>query len=239
MTSCTVIGDIEVRDSPRASELNAQLGLEYLKQGKYELALSKLDKSIKFDDNNADAYHYKAEIYNRIGEFEKADENYMQAVDLAPNDASIHNNFGAFLCDQGRYQEAYSHFNKTINNPLFISKDITYENIGLCALQQNNLKRAEEAFTLSIQINPNRAKSLIKLAQIYYDKNNRKEAYELLTRYIKVAQHSPESLWLGILLERGKGHKNTVATYANLLKGKFPDSKEAELLQKLEQQGSF
>ena len=81
------------------------------------------------------------------------------------------------------------------------------------------------------------ATSVINLAQIRYDGGRKGDAYEYFRRYLQLAQHTPESLWLGILLEHDRGAKNTVASYKVLLKGKYPESKQAQLLKKLEDQG--
>ena len=82
-------------------------------------------------------------------------------------------------------------------------------------------------------------KSLLQLAQMSYDEGNTKRAYDYYQRYVAIAQQTPESLWIGILLENGRGNKDTVASYKVLLKGKFPDSDEAKRLRKLESMGKL
>ena len=76
--------------------------------------------------------------------------------------------------------------------------------------------------------------SLLGLAQIEFDKQHIKIAASYLDRYNKIAPHTPQSLWLGVLIERKRGHKGKAGSYAVFLKGKFPESKEAMLLEKLE-----
>lgn len=239
LAGCTTEKIIEPSDPKRASELNTQLGLGYLRSGQYERALGKLEKAIKYDPDNAKAYSYKAELHRRLGELDKAEEYYQKSLDLDPKDADTLNNYGVFLCDEKQYDKAYDHFEKIIKDPLYRYKADAYENVGLCAYRQGKLQQAEDSFLQALTLNHNMAKSLIKMAQISYDKRLRADAYDYFRRYIAIAPHIPESLWIGILLENDLGNKNAVASYKVLLKGKFPASPEAKLLRKLESQGKL
>jgi type IV pilus assembly protein PilF len=237
--ACTTERVIEPQDPKKASELNAQLGLGYLKQGDFERAEKKLEKALSYDSDNVEAHHYKAELYRRLAQYEKAEEEYKIALDLDPKNATVLNNYGVYLCDRQEYEKAIAHFDTIIQDPFYREKAAAYENIGLCQVRQGNLQKAEAAFTEALRIDPNMASSIINLAQMRYDGGRMADAYDLFRRYIKLAQHTPESLWLGILMEHDRGAKNTVASYKVLLKGKYPDSKQAQLLKKLEAQGKL
>lgn len=237
--ACTTTDYLTPVDTKRAAELNAQLGLGYLNEGQYQRAKYKLDKAIKFDPDNPHAYHYMAELYRRLKEFDKAGENYKKALSLAPDDMNIQNNYGVYLCERGQYERAYKHFQNIISNPLYAARANAYENVGLCSLREGRLKKAEESFKAALQINPRMPKSLIQLAQMSYDEGMTDVSFQYFQRYVAIAQQTPESLWIGILLENDRGNKDTVASYKVLLKGKFPDSDEAKRLRKLERKGKL
>lgn len=237
--ACTTERVIEPADARLAADLNAQLGLGYMNQGQYKRAMEKLEKSLKFNPDNAQAHHYKAELHRRINQVDEAEQHFQKAMSLAPKDPNIKNNYGVFLCEQGKYEKAYAQFRNSTEDPLYAARAAAHENIGLCSLREGKLREAEQSFKNALQINPKMAKSLIELTQLSYDRGNKKEAYEYFSRYIAIAQHTPESLWMGILLENERNNKNTVASYKVLLKGKFPDSKQAKLLVKLESQGKL
>ena len=239
VSACTTERVIEPADEKLASDLNAQLGLGYMNQGQYKRAMEKLDKSLTFNPDNAQAHHYKAELYRRLNQQKEAEEQFQMALSLAPKDPNIKNNYGVFLCEQGQYDKAYAQFRSSIDDPLYAARAAAYENIGLCSLREGKLRVAEESFKQALKINSKMPKSLIELTKLSYDRGNKKEAYEYFNRYIAIAQHTPESLWMGILLESERNNKNTVASYKVLLKGKFPDSKQAKLLVKLESQGKL
>jgi type IV pilus assembly protein PilF len=237
--ACTTQEYLQPVDPKRASELNAQLGLGYLNEGQYQRAKYKLDKAIKYDPDNPHGYHYMAELYRRLKEYDKAGDYYEKAMSLAPNDMNIQNNYGVYLCELGKYERAYKHFQKIIENPLYSARADAYENVGLCALREGKLQKAENSFKAALSINPKMSKSLIQLAQLSYDEGNSARAYEYFQRYIAIAPQTPGSLWIGILLEKDRGNKDTVASYKVLLKGKFPDSVEAKRLRKLESAGQL
>ena len=239
LSACTTERVTEASDTKRAAELNAQLGLGYLKQGDFQRAEKKLDKALHYDSDNIEAHHYKAELYRRLAEYEKAEKHYKIALELDPKNTNVQNNYGVYLCDRGEYDKAISHFQAIIQDPFYKEKAAAYENIGLCQLRQGNLQKAENAFTEALKFNPNMANSIISLAQMRYDSGRKADAYDYFRRYLQLAQHTPESLWLGILLESERGSKNAVASYKVILKGKFPDSKQAQLLKKLEYQGKL
>ena len=239
LAACTTERVMDPENTERASDLNAQLGLGYLKQGDFERAEKKLTKSLKFNPDNPDALHFTAEMYRRLGEYDKAENYYEKALDIAPKDTTIQNNYGVFLCDRGEYDKAIAHFESIIQDPFYREKAAAYENIGQCQIRQGKLQQAELAFNQALRLNPKMANSILNLAQLRYDSGRKGEAYEYFTRYLQLAQHTPESLWLGILLETDRGAKNTVSSYKVLLKGKYPDSKQAKLLKKLEAQGKL
>ncbi|MEJ2360277.1 MAG: type IV pilus biogenesis/stability protein PilW [Gammaproteobacteria bacterium] len=239
VSACTTQEYLAPVDAKRASRLNAELGLGYMREGQYERAKYKLDKAIKYNPENPHAYHYMAELYRRLKEYDKAGKYYRKAMALDPSDMDIQNNYGVYLCEIGKYDKAYKHFDKIIDNPIYPSRANTYENVGLCAARQGNLALAQKSFISALKLNPKMPKSLLQLAELDYDKGNVDKAYRYYERYIAIAPQTSESLWIGILLERSRGNTDTEASYKILLKGKFPDSDEAKRLRKLESMGKL
>ena len=239
LSACITEREFKPRDSDRAAELNAELGLGYLKQGQYKRARGKLEKALEFNSENVKALHYMGELHRRLNQNEKAGEYFKQALELAPADKILLNNYGVYLCNIKKYEQAIEIFNKTLNDPLYEEKAGTYENIGLCRLWQGKIQESESAFGQALAINPKMASSLLELAKMKFDLGRSRAAYDYYSRYIAVATHTPESLWLGILLEHARGAKNTVASYKVKLKGRFPDSEETRRLKKLEAKGEL
>ena len=224
-------------DLPAAAEANAQLGLAYMNQGDYELAMSKLKKALRFDEENVNAHHYLAQLNHLLGERDEAEKHFRKALQLSPNDSALFNNYGAFLCDTEKYAEAKEYFVRVLKDPLYKDKPQIYENLALCAQRKGNLTEAELSYRKALRLNPSLPKSLLAMAQLSYDQRQNMSAYAFYQRYIENNAQNPQSLWLGILLERERGDQDKVASYSLLLKRKFPNSKETALLQKMEASG--
>jgi len=218
----------------KAAEANAKLGVGYMNQGDYELAMIKLTKALKFDEDNLHANHYMGELYRRLGELETAEKYFLRALELNAADAQLLNNYGVFLCQKNRYKEAEGYFDKVLRNPLYKGKARVYENLGLCSKFKGNLAESEKHFRRALRMNPKLAKSLLSLAQLKFDQRNKISAYSYFRQFSKISKQNSESLWLGVLLEKERGNRSKMASYSLRLKRKFPHSKEAELLAKME-----
>ena len=221
-------------DPKRAAEFNAKLGLGYMQQGRYDVALQKLQKSKQQDPDNYLVYHYLATLYQQLDEEDKADEYFRLAIELNPENSAVQNNYGVFLCDKGQYKQAQRHFAKALSDPVYTTKDQTHENLGLCAQLGGDIRTAEKHLRTALKLNPKLVKGLLAMAEIRFDTREYTSASGFYQRYLEIALQTPKSLWLGILLERQLGNRNSEASYSVLLKNKYPDSKEARLLEKLQ-----
>ena len=217
-------------DTQKAAQANADLGLRYMMQVNYEVAMQKLNHALTFEPHHVPAHHYLAELYRRLERYDDADEHFRHALDYAEGDASsLHNNYGGFLCGQGRIDDGVEEFRKVLNNPVYARRDQVYENLGLCLERKPDYAQAEEYLRKGLELNPKAAKSLLAMARLTFGANNYLSARAYLQRYSEVARHTPESLWLGIRVERILGDKNALASYGLSLKGNYPDAAETRL----------
>ena len=146
LIGCTTISQSEANLGPnkKAAEINTQLGVNYLGQGKYELADEKLRRALKQDPSSSTAHWVFALLQERIGENSAAEKYYRKAISLNPNDSRAHNNYGAFLCNQDRVPEAEKEFLLAIENPLYAQAASAYANAGICVLKIQDKVTAEE-----------------------------------------------------------------------------------------------
>ncbi|MFO7594042.1 MAG: type IV pilus biogenesis/stability protein PilW [Pseudomonadota bacterium] len=217
-------------DKEKAAKANADLGLRYMLQGNNEMALNKLKRALTFDSTYAPAHHYLAELYRRLERPEKADDHFRDAVYYdESNDSNLYNNYGAFLCNQERYDEGEEQFLKVLDNPVYSRPGQVYENLGLCMESKPDLEKAENYLRKALKENPRLPKSLLAMGRISLEQGNTLSARAYLQRYEAVARHTPESLWLGIRVERVLGDKDALASYGLMLKGRFPDAPETKL----------
>lgn len=230
LSGCTTDGGTkEGVDVAKAAEERARLGLGYLKNGNYERAMLNLNKAIEHDKRYGPAHHYLGILYSRLGEYEKADEHYRDAIYYSENDYDLYNNYGTFLCSQKRYKEGERQLLEVLANPVYPRKDQLYENLGLCVEPKPDLEEAEKYYRKALQLNPRLPSSLLAMARISFSQDNFLGARAFLARYAEVVPQNPESLWLGIRVERALGDRNAVGSYGLQLKNKFPESEQTKL----------
>lgn len=216
-------------DPKQAAEANAELGLQYMLNGQYEVAMEKLKRALDFNSSNVNANHYMAELYNRLGRFDDAEKYYRRAISEADRDSGLNNNYGVFLCGRKKYDAAEEQFLKALEDPVYHGRIDTMENIGLCLLEKPDVKQGEEYLRKTLAADPHRPKSLLAMARINFNQGNYMPTRAYLQRYLEVAPHTPETLWLGIRTERILGDKNALASYSMLLKNNFPNAEETRL----------
>lgn len=224
LIGCTSTSSRHAVTSETPAQANAQLGLAYLQQGNREAARDKLKKALELDPNLASAHHYSAELYRQLGQFDSSEQHYRRAVQLQPDDAMLRNNFGVLLCGRNKLQEAEEQFLAAIKDPFYKTPQLAYENAGLCALRKPDSAKAEQYFRAALRIDPNLANSLYEMAALEYGRERYLSARAFLERYFELAPATPESLRLGVRVERALGDARAAQVYADRLRQRFPDA---------------
>ena len=216
-------------DQQEAAKTRVSLGLTYLKNGNYSQAKQNLDKALAFAPRLADTHYGLAYYYQVVGESERADESYQTAMSLAPRDANIANSYGAFLCQDGRYEEAKQFFMQAVNAKQYANSAETYENMALCAQSQGEGEDAIDYLNSALKHQPGRAKTLFILTEMYVATEQYELAAETLRRYEKVARVSADSLWMAIEIAKGQGDLRAANGYGDMLLRMYPDNPLARL----------
>lgn len=210
--------------------LHIQLGLGYMQEGQYELALDRLSKARDLGPDVADAHDALGLLHTRLGESATAETYFRRAVELAPDFASARNHFGSFLCAEGRPEEGIEHLLVAARNPLYSKRDVAYTNAGLCLMRNGQPEQAEGYIRDALGINPRGPIALLTMARLTFNSGRALSARGYLQRYAEVGPRTAESLWLGYQVERELGDRNAAASYAVALRASFPDSREVQLL---------
>ncbi|MDD2892662.1 MAG: type IV pilus biogenesis/stability protein PilW [Halothiobacillaceae bacterium] len=214
-------------DPKRAAEINAQLGLNYLQRGEKFVAAEKLTRALKDDPNSALVQHGNAILQDSLGQSALAQEHFRRALEIAPNDPEVLNNYGAFLCRQGQFSEGISTLERALSNPLYRTPGFAWANIGQCQRQNNQLSEAEASLRQALRLDPRQSYAWLQLASLQLEQHKPVDANVSLQRYHALEAQNPTSLLLGAKIEKALGHREAQAHYELLLRGKFPDSVEA------------
>src|SRR3990167_10605711 len=92
------------------AQANIQLGLAYLQEHKMQMAKQKLLAALAVAPKYPVSWYSMAYYYEITEDNDSANRFYLQALTLVPQDSAANNNYGVFLCQQGKYQQAISRF---------------------------------------------------------------------------------------------------------------------------------
>ncbi|HHB92244.1 MAG TPA: type IV pilus biogenesis/stability protein PilW [Thioploca sp.] len=232
INACTSInpeGNCSPKDKKNA-ELNVQLGIEYMRRGRNNIALQRLKKSLNFCPSFAKGHNAIAVLYERVAETKKAEFHYQQALKYEPENPDINSNYGQFLCRLNKWKEAEKHFLKAVSDPVYNLPEVPYTNAGICALHNQEIDKAEQYLRKALQNNVKFPRALYQMAVLKYKQNHYPQANDYLLRYLRVAKHTPQTLWLGIRIEKALNNRDKEASYILLLRKNFPDSAEIQML---------
>ncbi len=216
------------------ADIYVKLGIAYMREGQYAVALRKLKQGLEADPQSAEAHNVIALLYERLGENGLAEEHYSQAVQYEPDNPFVRNAWGSFLCKRKKYAQADEQFMKALQNPLYPTPWVASTNAGLCARRTGDMGKAEKHFRQALTTNARFPVALYQMADISFEQGDMMSSRAYLQRYLAAAEHTPRTLWLGVRVEDKLGDQNTVASYKMLLRSKFPDAPEVQLLREYE-----
>ncbi len=218
----------------KASAINVQLGIGYLQQNNLDLASEKLTKALRQDTKSAAAHNAFAILQDRLLQTDLAEYHYEKATTLDPKNSQAANNYGAFLCRNGRELESEEYFLQALNNPLYNTPEYAYTNAALCLLKVNQTSEAKEYLRKAIAAKSDFAPALVTMGDLLYKEGDYANAKLHLDRYHLVAKASARSLWLAIRNTLELDNKGNVEELAQRLETEFPDSEEYRAWQQIQ-----
>jgi type IV pilus assembly protein PilF len=228
--SQSVVGDA---GEPRnRAKIHTELASLYYSRRNFPVALDELRIATAADSNYAPAYSLYGLLYMDLKENQLAQTNFERALRLSPTDPDINHNYGLFLCQTGREPDSIKYFLQAVRNPLYPTPWRSYSTAGICAMRKDNLKDAEGFFLQALRQEPNDPSSLLQLGQIRYKQGSLEDARKLVSRFNKLVDPTPESLWLALRVERKSGERVAENSFANQLRRRYSGSREFQLLQR-------
>ncbi|WP_432696500.1 type IV pilus biogenesis/stability protein PilW [Marinobacterium sp. YM272] len=217
-----------------ALESYTSLGLQYLRAGDTAGAKGPLQRALAIDDDYAPAYNALALVFQAEQDLGLAEDYFRKAISADSQSAMIHNNFGAFLFSQERYDEACVELARATEDPFYQARAQAFENLGRCYRRTGRDAVAEHALKRALTLQRQRPLALVELADLKLEQGNNTEAAALFDRFrelvdSKRVNHFPLSLWVGVRVARYEGNASRAATYALLLKNMYPESNEYRL----------
>lgn len=218
-------------------ETHVMLGASYLQRGQLDVAKKELEIALNESPNDSQANNIMAVLQWRLRYLDEAERLFRRSLNSNEKNPSAQHNYGTFLCDRGRLDEAIRYFDAAAVNQLYPYAAEVNLNAGVCLMKKPSPSAAEKYFREALKINPKLPGALYQMAKISIDSGNRLSARGFIERYFQSADDTPEALLLAVKIEHALKNKNAEASYALRLRNKFPNSPEAEQLHGLSSSG--
>jgi type IV pilus assembly protein PilF len=217
-------------DAEKAAQLNKELGTLYLRQGNLALAKEKLERAEKYNSRDPETHSVLALLYEKLDIPKLVDEHYRRAIDLAPKDPEISNNYAVYLCRKGRTDEGVERFLRAARNPLYRTPEAAYTNAGVCQRAADRLDEARNAFAHALQIRPGYAEAAYQAAALDFSRGELTQGRDQVDQFLASHDATPELLLLGVRINRALGDRLGEEKYTRRLRVEFPGSKQLQAL---------
>lgn len=228
------------KDPEKGVKVRTQLAAEYIKSGDLDSAKRALDQALKVNPKDSSANMMMGVLLQQEGSrsnLEKADAYFERAVQLDPENAQAHNNYGTYLYQMKRYHDAIQQLTLAGSSLGYDQRYRALENIGRIYLHLGGVANAEKMFSQALQANRDSSVSMLELAEIYYLQQRIPAAtgmYEQYVRTVGQKNQGARALWIGIRVARANADRTGVQVLVNQLRIFYPDSSEYQRYLKLQ-----
>ena len=230
LAGCISSGDSHPLSSDKgraeARQAYVQLGLGYLQQGMTEQAKIPLSKALELDKTDPDTNAALALVFQSEMEPELAERAFNTALSGRPADTRILNNYGSFLYEQQRYQDAYSQFLKASADHLYPDRSRVYENLGMTSLKLGQRDAGRQQLEKALRLNRQQPRALLEMAEMSYEDRHYVSARDYYDRFSLLSGQNARSLLLGARLATVFDDRTPVANYGQQLKRLYPGTPE-------------
>lgn len=221
--------DSEVRKRAR---VHLELASAYFSEGMNTFALDALQQSLAADNDWYEAHNLRGLIYMRLNEPALAEDGFRKALTLQSQAASVQHNYGWFLCQQGRMNEAMAMFGAALANPAYDARAKTWMTKGLCQAKAGQVSNAEKSLFMAFQLEPANPVVSYNLALHLFKQADYARAQAFIAPLNASQWANAETLWLGIKLAVKSEDGVQVTALSASLRSRFAQSREVNLLDK-------
>lgn len=209
------------RYAAAAHVLSAQ---QYLGAGQLDKSAAEARAALKIDSSSAAAYTLLGAIEERQGRNAEAGTQYARAAELEPERGTALNNYGAWLCSNGRAAESLPLFDRALQDPTYPTPAAALANAGSCAMITSELARAERYLRAALSMDPVNPVALAAMAEHEYRTGRYLDARAFSQRRLAAAPSAPAVLVLASQIEKKLGDTAAADRYVQQLRTEFPQA---------------
>jgi type IV pilus assembly protein PilF len=217
-------------NADRVAQARLELAAAYFARDQLSTALDEVKQVLEARPDLPEALNLRGLIYASMTQTALAEASFKRALAVAPRDGDIKHNYGWYLCQQQRYEEADAMFAAALALPQYRSFARTMLAQGACQARAGQLHRADRTLSRAFEFDPSNLTVAYNLSEVLY----RLGEYERARFYIRRVNARREtanaqSLWLATRIEHRMNNASLVREFGNELRNRFPQSPEALL----------
>lgn len=216
-------------DYQKAYNDYVQLGAQYMRLGRYDLAEPKLKRAIEIDSRPPQAWNMLAVLYEQTRNISAGNQIYRKVIHSHPDYELGFMNYATFLCKFKREDERKALYAQMRNKGGDFST-LSYIAAGDCARARNNPSDARVQYLKALEQDAYAAGALLPLADIAVNRKNYREAIRYLTVIHTYVGYSAESVRLAILAARGNGDAMLEKEMTRIMRGNYAATPQANSL---------
>lgn len=221
------VSDKGRKSAPMAAKQLLASATAAYRAGQHDQATLQARQALKSDPSLADAHSLLAAIASARGDASAAGNHYKQAVALAPATGAYANNYGTWLCGNGRAAESLAWFEKAIADPNYPTRAAALANAGTCANRAGQPAQAEANWRQALALDPVELQSLAGMAALQFANGRYLEARAFAERWLALSPTDAEGLQLASSIEQKLGDNVAAQRYLARLQAIPSDSPAA------------
>lgn len=160
---------VQKKDPEKAVKVRTQLAAEHIRSGDLDSAKRALDQALSVDSRDATANMMMGILLQQEGSkpnLEKAEHYFKRAISSELDNAQAHNNYGTYLYQMERYNDAIEQFRIAGTTLGYDQRYQALENLGRIYLKLGDVTNAE-TFKQALLANRDSYISMLELAEIF------------------------------------------------------------------------
>lgn len=220
-------------DTSKRARVRMELAEAYFSRGEMTFALDQVKLALTANPNLAAAHNLRALIYANMGDEKLAEESFRRALQVDPRDADSLQNFGWFLCQEGRFPEADGLFARALEVPQYRGTARTLLTQGVCQARGGQTAQAEATLSRALELDPINPAIVVNLAEVLYRRGDLERARLQIRRVNNTPDiANAQTLWLAARIENRLGNRSGADELGSQLLRRYPASREAASFQK-------
>lgn len=238
VTQQTVTSSDPSRNKKNPEEIastRTAIAAEFIRDHKLDDAQRQLERALESNPKSAPANDMMGVLLQQEGSplnLAKAEAYFKKAISLDPEFSQAHNNYGVYLSQVKRYNEAIVQFQIAGSALGYEGRASALENLGRTYLKVNNKELATQTFLKALDTNRQSVIARSELIDILLNDGRSLQAKELYDDLVILLDNNldPRTLMQGIRIAKASGNNAQVQKLTQQVFDRFPLSPEAKQL---------